>query len=62
MDPNPGNRSFVTADLSVESIRLAVHIAQCECVCQLHLTVCLLTDAGERAGLQPFLYEPGTPA
>lgn len=44
--------------LSVEAVRLAAHVAQCECVCELHLAVCLLTDTGERASLQPFLYEP----
>ena len=38
-----------------------VNVAQSECVCQLHLSVCLLTDAGERAGIQPFLYEGGLP-
>jgi hypothetical protein len=50
------------ADLPVEAIRLAINIAQSECVCMLHLSVCLLTDAGERAGFQPFLYESGVPA
>jgi hypothetical protein len=59
MDPNAESRSrFVMANLSVDAIRLAVNIAQSECLCQLHLSVCLLTDAGERAGIQPFLYEP----
>ena len=58
MDLNAETRSgLVTADLSVEAIRTAVNIAQSECVCQLHLSICLLTDAGERAGIQPFLYE-----
>ena len=63
MDPNAKTRpGFVTADLSLEAIRLAVNIAQSDCVCRLHLSVCLLTDAGERSRLQPFLYEPGMPA
>jgi hypothetical protein len=63
MDPNAETRcAFVTPDLSVETIRMAVNIAQSECVCQLHLGLCLLTDAGERAGIQPFVYEPGMPA
>jgi hypothetical protein len=47
----------VPADLSVDAIRLEMNIAQSECVCVLHLSVCLLTDTGERAGFQPFLYE-----
>lgn len=45
------------AGLPVDAIRLAMNIAQSECVCKLHLSVCLLTDRGERAGFQPFLYE-----
>jgi hypothetical protein len=61
MNPNADTR-FITADLAAEAIRLAVNIAQSECVCQLHLSVCLLTDAGERARIQPFLYESGAPA
>jgi hypothetical protein len=48
--------SFATSLLSMEAIRRAVNIAQSECVCQLRLTVCLLTDTGERAAIQPFLY------
>ncbi|NUO73569.1 MAG: hypothetical protein HOQ10_12750 [Frateuria sp.] len=44
---------------TTEAIRQAVNIAQCECVCQLHACVCLLTDTGARAGIQPFLYEQG---
>jgi hypothetical protein len=63
MDPTAKTRSgAATADLLVERIRLAVNIAQSECVCQLHLSVCLLTDAGDRAGIQPFVYEPGMSA
>lgn len=46
---------------AVEAIRKAVNIAQSECVCQLHLSLCLLTDTGERAGIQPFLYESSHP-
>ncbi|TFZ05472.1 hypothetical protein EZ313_02015 [Ramlibacter henchirensis] len=61
MDPKAETRSSITADLSVDAIRRAVNIAQSECVCQLHLSVCLLTAAGERAGIQPFLYESGSP-
>lgn len=45
---------------AIEAIRQVVNIAQCECVCMLHMCVCLLTDTGERAGIQPFLYEPGS--
>jgi len=60
MNPNTDTRSSFN-DASVEAIRLAVNIAQSECVCLLHLNVCLLTDAGERAGIQPFLYEQGVP-
>ena len=52
----------VPADIPVDAIRLATNIAQCECVCKLHLSVCLLTDTGERAGFQPFLYESEMPA
>lgn len=60
MDPDAENRTgFATDDLSLEAIRLAVNIAQSECVCQLRLAVCLLTDAVQRAGIQPFLYETG---
>lgn len=50
------------ADLPVDDVRLAMNIAQSECVCNLHLSVCLLTDRGERAGFQPFLYESEMPA
>ena len=58
MDPNAqSGPGFTMEDLLVEAIRMAVNIAQSECVCQLHLSVCLLTDTGVRAGLQPFLYE-----
>lgn len=60
MNPNADTRSSFT-ESSVEAIRLAVNIAQSECVCLLHLKVCLLTDTGERAGIQPFLYEVGAP-
>ena len=60
MNPNADTRSSFT-EASVEAIRLAVNIAQSECVCLLHLKVCLLTDTGEPAGIQPFLYEPGMP-
>ncbi len=45
-----------TFESSFEAIRLAVNIAQSDCVCRLHLCVCLLTETGERAGLQPFVY------
>jgi hypothetical protein len=63
MNPNAAARSsFLTTALSADTIRLMVNVAQSECVCQLHLSVCLLTDTGERAGIQPFLYEPGVPA
>ena len=58
MNPNADTRSSFN-DALLEGIRLAVNIAQSECVCLLHLKVCLLTDTGERAGIQPFLYEPG---
>lgn len=62
MNPNADTRSrSFTGGLSPEAIRLMVNVAQSECVCQLHLSVCLLTDAGERAGIQPFLYEAGLP-
>jgi hypothetical protein len=47
------------ASASIEAVRRTVNIAQCECVCTLHTSVCLLTDIGERAGIQPFLYEQG---
>ena len=58
MDPDGDPRaSRMPADPAVDAIRLAMNIAQSECVCTLHLSVCLLTDTGERAGLQPFLYE-----
>lgn len=50
------------ARASIEAIRQTVNIAQCECVCTLHMCVCLLTDTGERAGIQPFLYEQGSAA
>ena len=60
MDPNAETRySCRTADLPVEVIRRAVNTAQCDCVCRLHLCVCLLTETAEKAGLQPFLYEQG---
>ena len=49
--------SHVPADLPVDAVRIAMNIAQSECVCKLHLSVCLLTDTGERSGFQPFLYE-----
>ena len=63
MNPNAeSGPGFTTQDLLVEAIRVAVNIAQSECVCQLHLSVCLLTDTGGRAGLQPFLYESALPA
>ncbi|MBA2961939.1 MULTISPECIES: hypothetical protein [Ramlibacter] len=58
MDPTKAHSNDDTAHLSVEAIRLAVNVAQAECICQVHLRVCLLTEAGERAGIQPFLYEP----
>jgi hypothetical protein len=62
MDPNAIARSSSgAASLSVEAIQLAVNIAQSECVCHLHWRVCLLTASGERANIQPFLYEPGLP-
>ena len=55
MNPNADTRSrSFTGGLSPEAIRLMVNVAQSECVC-------LLTDAGERAGIQPFLYEGGLP-
>ncbi len=47
----------VPSDIPVDAIRLALNIAQSECICSLHLSVCLLTDTGDRAGFQPFLYE-----
>lgn len=47
----------VPSDIPVDAIRLALNIAQSECICSLHLSVCLLTDTAERAGFQPFLYE-----
>lgn len=62
---NPSFDSSTSAFLpasSVEHIRALVNIAQSECVCHSHLSVCLLTATGERAGIQPFLYEAGTPA
>lgn len=59
MDPNADTAS---APASIESIRQAVNVAQCECVCMRHACVCLLTDTGERAGIQPFLYEQGAAA
>lgn len=59
MDPNADTAS---AHASIEAIRQAVNIAQCECVCRQHACVCLLTDSGERAGIQPFLYEQGSAA
>jgi hypothetical protein len=49
------------ASLSIEAIQLAVNVAQSECICHMHLRVCLLTASGERASIQPFLYEPGLP-
>lgn len=52
----------VPADLPVDAIRLAINVAQSECVCHLHLSVCLLTDSGEPAGFQPFMYESEMPA
>ena len=52
----------VAAEFAVDAIRLATNIAQSECVCKMHLSVCLLTDTGERAGFQPFLYESELPA
>lgn len=55
-------RHVPAEDLPVDAIRLAINIAQSECVCTLHLSVCLLTDRGERAGFQPFLYESEMPA
>ena len=59
MSPNAEARSSATANtVPVEAIRVAVNIAQCECVCQLHLCFCLLTDTGRRELVQPFLYEP----
>lgn len=58
MDPNADRAcSASTAHTPIQAIRLAVNIAQSDCVCRLHLCVCLLTDTGERAGIQPFLYE-----
>lgn len=52
----------VPTEFPVDAIQLALNIAQSECVCSLHLSVCLLTDTGERAGFQPFLYESEAPA
>ena len=52
----------VPAEFPVDAIRLATNIAQSECVCKLHLSLCLLTDTGDRAGFQPFLYESELPA
>ena len=61
MDLSATTRSNRTmADLPQEASRLAVNIAQCECVCLLRQSVCLLTNAGQRAGIQPFLYEAGS--
>jgi hypothetical protein len=58
MDPMAEARSScLTADSSVDAVWLAVNTAQSDCICRLHLCVCLLTDTGEKAGLQPFLYE-----
>lgn len=54
--------SSLGSDRSVEVIRALVGIAQSECVCELHLSRCLLTDTGERARIQPFLYESVTSA
>jgi hypothetical protein len=54
--------SAPAAQGSIQAIRLAVNIAQSDCVCRLHLCMCVLTDAGDRAGIQPFLYEQGEPA
>lgn len=60
MDSNAIARSSSgTASLAVEAIQLAVNVAQSECVCHMHLPLCLLTGSGERASMQPFLYEPG---
>ena len=62
MDPNALARaSSGTASLSVEAIQLAVNVAQSECICHMHWPVCVLTGSGERASIQPFLYEPGLP-
>lgn len=62
MDANAISRSSSgTASLSIEAIRLAVNVALSECVCHMHWRVCLLTASGERASIQPFLYEPGPP-
>jgi hypothetical protein len=58
METDGGTRARrVPADVPVDAIRLAMNVAQSECVCKLHLSVCLLTDTGERSGFQPFLYE-----
>jgi hypothetical protein len=59
MDFNAITRSSSgAASLSIEAIQLAVNVALSECVCHVHLRFCLLTASGERAGIQPFLYEP----
>lgn len=59
MDPTP-DANAASGHVPIEVIRQAVNIAQCECVCRLHVCVCLLTETGERAGIQPFLYEQGS--
>lgn len=61
MNPK-ADANAASAHASLEAIRQAVNLAQCECVCTLHICVCLLTDTGERAGIQPFLYEQGSAA
>ena len=40
----------------IDLIRDACHRALCECVCETCLAVCLLTEDGERAALQPHIY------
>jgi hypothetical protein len=58
MDFNAIARSS-SGTASLSAIQLAVNVAQSECICHMHLRVCLLTASGERASIQPFLYEPG---
>lgn len=38
------------------AIRAAVQSAQEQCVCEMHSAFCILTDSGERAAIQPFVY------
>jgi hypothetical protein len=42
--------------LSLNRISLAINQAMAECVCTEHRPLSLLTTTGERAGIQPFVY------